>query len=328
MNKTRRTRISALFIVITAVLACFALTSCNPVLSLNSRYSYTSFDLELGETVPADIAEYVDFSELSDEDAAFVRDNTEILYDGEPAEGRVFDDAGTHTLTINYAGHQYRKYDITITDKEPPEFTRAKNIYTFVGLSIDESRIPDMFKAKDNSGKVDISISDASPDYSTAGKYKVTAVATDPSGNTTEEDAYIVVQAPEYGAKGTYVFVSISNQQVTYFVDGEVVLTCPVVTGNPYDDHATPTGTYTLNYKSRNTKLVGRENNGDEYESFVNYWMAFIGASVGLHDATWRSSFGGTIYKGGGSHGCVNMPYWAAAELYEMITPGTPILVY
>ena len=125
MNKTRRTRISALFIVITAVLACFALTSCNPVLSLNSRYSYTSFDLELGETVPADIAEYVDFSELSDEDAAFVRDNTEILYDGEPAEGRVFDDAGTHTLTINYAGHQYRKYDITITDKEPPEFVVA-----------------------------------------------------------------------------------------------------------------------------------------------------------------------------------------------------------
>ena len=328
MKGTIRTRIGMLLVVFTAVLACLTLTSCNPVLSLNTRYSYSSFDLELGEKVPDDIEEYVDFSELSAEDADFVRQNTEILYDGEPADGRVFDDAGKHTVTINYAGHQYRKYDIKITDHEPPKFTKADNIYTFVGLSIDESRIPDMFAAEDNSGSVELSISDASPDYYTAGEYKITAVATDPSGNTTEAEASIVVQSPKYGAEGTYVFVSIADQQVTYFVDGEVVLTSPVVTGNPYDDHATPTGTYRLNYKSRNTKLVGRENNGDEYESFVNYWMAFIGSSVGLHDATWRSSFGGTIYRGGGSHGCVNMPYWAAAQLYELITPGTPVLVY
>ena len=40
--------------------ACFVLASCDPVLHLNPKYSYTSFGLELGETVPADIEEYVD----------------------------------------------------------------------------------------------------------------------------------------------------------------------------------------------------------------------------------------------------------------------------
>ena len=114
---------------------------------------------------------------------------------------------------------------------------------------------------------------------------------------------------------------------LTYFVDGRPVLDCPVVTGRVYG-HSTPKGTYTLNYKSRNLTLKGREDNGDEYSSFVNYWMAFIGSSYGLHDATWRTNFGGDIYKSGGSHGCVNMPYKSAAQLYEIIEPGTPILIY
>ena len=89
--------------------ACFVMASCDPVLKLNPKYSYTSFGLELGETVPSDIEEYVDLSELSDEDRQFVLDNTEILYDGEPVRGQTFDAAGSHTLTIMYKGHQYRE---------------------------------------------------------------------------------------------------------------------------------------------------------------------------------------------------------------------------
>jgi lipoprotein-anchoring transpeptidase ErfK/SrfK len=56
--------------------------------------------------------------------------------------------------------------------------------------------------------------------------------------------------------------------------------------------------------------------------------MAFIGSSYGMHDATWRTNFGGNIYQSGGSHGCVNMPYESAARLYEIIEPGTPVLIY
>ncbi len=304
------------------------LTSCNPSLSLNPKYSYSSFDLEIGESIPDDISDYVDLTKMSKEDADFVRENTEILYDGDTAHDKTFDSAGTHTLVINYCGKQYRKYTITICDKEAPTIKALHNVYTFVGLELSDEQLDNLFEAEDNSGDVTLKITKPDVDYNTAGTYTVTAVAEDSSGNTSEASVDVVVQEPKYGAEGTYVFVSISKQHLTYFVDGKAVLDCPVVTGNIYNNHDTPKGTFSLIYKSRNVTLKGSEDNGDKYESFVNYWMAFIGASIGLHDATWRSSFGGEIYKGGGSHGCVNMPLQSAGELYEMLEPGTPVLVY
>jgi lipoprotein-anchoring transpeptidase ErfK/SrfK len=48
----------------------------------------------------------------------------------------------------------------------------------------------------------------------------------------------------------------------------------------------------------------------------------------GLHDATWRYRFGGNIYRGNGSHGCVNLPLWAAAEIYEAVETGTAIIIF
>ena len=30
--------------------------------------------------------------------------------------------------------------------------------------------------------------------------------------------------------------------------------------------------------------------------------------NIGIHDASWRDTFGGTIYKTSGSHGCINVP--------------------
>ncbi|MBR4020246.1 MAG: L,D-transpeptidase, partial [Firmicutes bacterium] len=48
----------------------------------------------------------------------------------------------------------------------------------------------------------------------------------------------------------------------------------------------------------------------------------------GLHDADWRSDFGGSIYYSGGSHGCVNMPPASAAQLYGYVSSGTPVIVF
>lgn len=47
-----------------------------------------------------------------------------------------------------------------------------------------------------------------------------------------------------------------------------------------------------------------------------------------MHDAGWRSSFGGTLYKNGGSHGCINLPPAAAKTIYENISAGMPVLCY
>lgn len=316
-----------LLIIILAGASSVLLSSCKPYLPVNPKYSYSSFSLELGDPVSSDIGEYVDLQDMSDEDAEFVRDNTVILLDDTDIREADAPRPGDHTLTIQYCGRQYRQYSFTVTDSEPPVFTKTKSLSTFAGLPLDEKLYDKMFEAEDNSGEVTLKIDKPDVDYDKAGKYIVNATATDSSGNTTTAEAAIKVQKPEYGAMGTYVFVSIANQHLTYFVDGKAVMDCPVVTGN-INGHSTPSGTFRLNYKSRNLTLKGTEDNGDEYESFVSYWMAFIGSSYGMHDATWRSNFGGDIYKYGGSHGCVNMPYDSAAKLYELIEPGTPVLIY
>ncbi|MEG0215435.1 MAG: L,D-transpeptidase, partial [Hungatella sp.] len=77
-----------------------------------------------------------------------------------------------------------------------------------------------------------------------------------------------------------------------------------------------------LTYKERNATLKG-----ENYATPVSYWMPFNG-NIGMHDAGWRSSFGGSIYKTGGSHGCVNLPPAAAKTIFENIEKGIPVLCY
>ena len=64
-----------------------------------------------------------------------------------------------------------------------------------------------------------------------------------------------------------------------------------------------------------------------DYESYVNFWMPFLDYDFGLHDATWRWDFGGDIRFYDGSHGCVNLPYDAAAELFDIVEVGDPVVV-
>lgn len=120
----------------------------------------------------------------------------------------------------------------------------------------------------------------------------------------------------------SYIEISIENQKLWMYVKGELLVETSVVTGSVKDGHSTPKGIFVLSYKTRNATL-----RGPGYASFVNYWMPFNGG-VGLHDATWRSSFGGTIYKNNGSHGCINMPLQYAKIVYNNITPTMPIIVW
>ena len=68
----------------------------------------------------------------------------------------------------------------------------------------------------------------------------------------------------------------------------------------------------------------------DYYNSYVNYWMCFIGNDYGLHDATWRwdSEFGGDTYTYNGSHGCINLPYEQAEQLYNLVHVGDKVVVH
>ena len=130
-------------------------------------------------------------------------------------------------------------------------------------------------------------------------------------------------RGPNNDLPNTYVEVSISAQHVWFYKDGEVIVSTDCVTGDVVrSGRSTHTGTYYVKYKERNATLKG-----EDYETPVSFWMPFNGGE-GLHDATWRGSFGGSIYRGGGSHGCVNLPYSAAQKLYENVERGVPVIVY
>jgi lipoprotein-anchoring transpeptidase ErfK/SrfK len=63
-----------------------------------------------------------------------------------------------------------------------------------------------------------------------------------------------------------------------------------------------------------------------EYETRVSYWMRMTWAGHGFHDATWQPWFGGDRYTYAGSHGCINMSYYEAQELYGILEVGTPVI--
>ncbi len=120
----------------------------------------------------------------------------------------------------------------------------------------------------------------------------------------------------------TYVEVNMTDQKLYYYVDGELIIDTPVVTGNMGRHMNTPSGTNYVYYKQRNRTLIG-----PNYQTFVNYWIA-VNGHIGIHDATWRDDFGGDIYLTSGSHGCVNTPMEAVSKLYDMIEIGTPVVMY
>ncbi len=132
---------------------------------------------------------------------------------------------------------------------------------------------------------------------------------------------------PDYTNLSTYVELDLTRQTVWMYVNGECIVETPCVTGSVSEGYSTPVGIYYLTYKTTDTYLEGYNGDGSKYKSHVNFWMPFNG-HIGLHDASWRSSFGGNIYKTNGSHGCVNLPYNAAKTIYENINTSIPIILY
>lgn len=135
----------------------------------------------------------------------------------------------------------------------------------------------------------------------------------------------------ENGGLGTtYLEINITKQHLWFVKDGSVILESDFVSGKESDPtRLTPSGTYYIYNKERNRVLRGtKQPNGKyEYESPVSYWMPF-NKGIGLHDASWRSTFGRDIYINSGSHGCINLPTGFAGSLYSQIYVNLPVVVY
>jgi len=123
---------------------------------------------------------------------------------------------------------------------------------------------------------------------------------------------------------GSYVEVDLADQRVYVYQDGFRVYETPCVSGYPDWLHNTPAGLYDITYKDTYVKL-----RGEDYESPVTYWMPFNG-DIGMHDATWRTEDNYTPdrYTWDGSHGCVNLPFAAAAKIYDLVETGSPVVCY
>lgn len=122
----------------------------------------------------------------------------------------------------------------------------------------------------------------------------------------------------------SYVEADLTHQHLYLYENGAVIFETDFVSGSMSStpDCVTPEGIYGMTYKTTNAVLRGAD-----YATPVNYWMPFFG-NYGMHDATWRSEFGGQIYIGGGSHGCINLPLSAAALIYEHVSTGFPVICY
>lgn len=142
------------------------------------------------------------------------------------------------------------------------------------------------------------------------------------------DDYYLVNYNGSYGyvrknlcerMTDTYAIVDISDQTLKIYRLGEEIFSTSVVTGK--DSTPTDIGFFSIYSKERNAVLRGAD-----YASPVDYWMPFNGGE-GLHDASWRSNFGGDIYHNSGSHGCVNLPVDVADDVYDMLSVGDRVFV-
>lgn len=124
---------------------------------------------------------------------------------------------------------------------------------------------------------------------------------------------------------GTYAEVSIPEQKLWVYKDGQLAVETDVVTGKPTEARETKVGIYAIDGKKPNATLGTLDVQG--YSSPVSWWLPFNGGQ-GLHDAPWRSSFGDSIYLTNGSHGCVNIPEERMEAVYNSLEIGNAVIVY
>ena len=151
------------------------------------------------------------------------------------------------------------------------------------------------------------------------------SLKTDLQGSlTSKEDETVSVNWIYEKPKGL-IEVVISEQMLYYYENDVLIMSSPIVSGNPNITDETIHGHYTVQRMSRDTQLMGTD-----YLEDVSYWIGFdeTGRVYGIHDASWRDAFGGDIWLTDPSRGCVNMPTDKVAQLYSYVDIGTEVYVH
>lgn len=139
----------------------------------------------------------------------------------------------------------------------------------------------------------------------------------------------VTISAKAFGKtpSGTYVEICTETQEMFMYVSNKLYCSTPVVTGM-YNSQDTTHGYHYVMSRKSPARLRGSAN-GHSWDVNVTYWLGFTSDGQGIHDSSWRTSgYGGEIYKGDGSNGCVNTPYAAVSKIYAKAYVGMPVIVY
>lgn len=146
----------------------------------------------------------------------------------------------------------------------------------------------------------------------------------------TQEAAAYAPGGQDWGSR--YIDVDISEQHARFYDNGQLIWEADLVTGQPNLNRETPTGVWTItNSQSGDINLRGPVDPATQepqWDSHVQFWMGVVRNLVGFHNAPWRSSFGGSIYKHNGSHGCLNLSYDKAQALHSLVQVGDVVVIH
>ena len=123
---------------------------------------------------------------------------------------------------------------------------------------------------------------------------------------------------------GKVVIVDLGDQRARMCRAGQQIRTTSVTTGATALGYGTPTGTWHVYARVRDTTLYPAS--GGAYP--VHFWMPYSGP-YGLHDSPWQHfPYGSPRYRTHGSHGCVHVPGAAMAWLFGWAPVGTRVTVH
>ncbi len=124
----------------------------------------------------------------------------------------------------------------------------------------------------------------------------------------------------------TYIEVDISAQHFWYYRNNEIIMDYDIVSGTEtMASRRTPRGVCKIVGHAAGVVLGTYAIQG--YEQWVDFWMPFNYLGCGFHDLS-RGAYGGSIYMYNGSHGCLNMRWSEAKNLYSEIEDGLPVIVH
>ena len=123
---------------------------------------------------------------------------------------------------------------------------------------------------------------------------------------------------------GREVLVSLARRHM-WLCDGRTSdADFPVTSGRRAHGDSTPTGTYAVQARTRNTIL--NPAGGGAFR--VKYWIPFKWGIYGFHDAPWQTiPFGSPQYTTSGSQGCVHLRTRDIARLFDWVALGTTVKI-